>query len=156
MRHSGANCESIRLGGLVACAAACVGLVLTGMSVYAQGTDKKAAKKPATAPKKSAPAAKKPATAPKKSAPAAKKPASAPKKSAPAAKKPARPSGPPLPLGFVPPPPLPQVMGLNNSLLNAKDELAFRRKGYSAFMKAVRAPGLGSKAQKDIQAGIRW
>ncbi|MED5401422.1 MAG: hypothetical protein VX669_13620 [Planctomycetota bacterium] len=142
MRHSGANCESIRLGGLVACAAACVGLVLTGMSVYAQGTDKKAAKKPATAPKKSAPAAK--------------KPASAPKKSAPAAKKPARPSGPPLPLGFVPPPPLPQVMGLNNSLLNAKDELAFRRSGYSAFMKAVRSPGLGSKAQKDIQAGIRW
>jgi len=127
---------------LVACAAACVGLVLTGMSVYAQGTDKKAAKKPASAPKKSAPSAKKPAPSAKKSAPAAKKPA--------------RPSGPPLPLGFVPPPPLPQVMGLNNSLLNAKDELAFRRSGYSAFMKAVRSPGLGSKAQKDIQAGIRW
>ena len=47
MRHSGANCESVRLGGLIACATACVGLVLTGMSVSAQGPDKKAAKKAA-------------------------------------------------------------------------------------------------------------
>ncbi len=146
MRHSGANCESVRLGGLIACATACVGLVLTGMSVYAQGTDKKAAKKAA------APKSKKTATpqAKKSAAPKSKKAA------APKAKKAVRPSGPPLPVGFVPPPPLPQVMGLNNSLLTAKDELAFRRSGYSAFMKAVRAPGLGSKAQKDIQAGIRW
>ncbi len=138
VRHSGANGEPPRHGGMAACVAACVGFVLAGLfaaPVHAQPAAKKpAAKKPAA--KK--PAAKKPAT---------KKPA---------AKKPAGPSGPPLPPGFVPPPPLPQVMGLNNALLSPKDELAFRRRGYSTFMKAVRSPGLGSKAQQDIRAGIRW
>ena len=132
MRHLGVNRAPTRRRGLVACVAACVGLVLTGLStpsVHAQDAGKKAAKK--------------------KAAPAAKK------KAAPAAKKKAAPTGPSLPIGFVPPPPLPQVMGLNNALLTPKNELAFRRSGYSAFMKAVRAPGLGSKAQQDIRAGVR-
>ena len=141
LRHLGVNRAPTRRRGLVACVAACVGLVLTGLStpsVHAQDAGKKAATK------KAAPAAK------KKAAPAAKK------KAAPAAKKKAAPTGPSLPIGFVPPPPLPQVMGLNNALLTPKNELAFRRSGYSAFMKAVRAPGLGSKAQQDIRAGVRW
>jgi len=153
VRHSGANGEPPRHGGMAACVAACVGFVLAGLfaaPVHAQPAAKKpAAKKPAAKkPAAKKPAAKKPAA--KK--PAAKKPAA--KK--PAAKKPAGPSGPPLPPGFVPPPPLPQVMGLNNALLSPKDELAFRRRGYSTFMKAVRSPGLGSKAQQDIRTGIRW
>ncbi len=146
LRHSGVNRAPTRRSGLVACFAACVGLVLTGLftpSVHAQDAGKKTAEKTA---KKTAKKVTK-----KTSAPAAKK------KSAPVAKKKsAAPTGPPLPIGFVPPPPLPQVMGLNNTLLTPKNELAFRRSGYSAFMKAVRAPSLGSQAQKDIQAGARW
>ena len=138
VRHSGVNQKPPRRGGIAACTVACVSLALIGLFA---------------APIQAQPAAKKPAAKkPAAKKPAAKKPAA--KK--PAAKKPARPSGPPLPAGFVPPPPLPQVMGLNNPLLTPKDELAFRRKGYSTFMKAVRSPGLGSRAQQDIRSGIRW
>ncbi len=67
-------------------------------------------------------------------------------------------SGPPLPLGFVPPPPLPLVMGLNNALMTPKNELKFRRDrtGYSAFSKAVRGPSLNTKSEGDLRAGVRY
>ena len=158
LRQLGVNRAPTRLSGLVACFVACVGLVLTGLwtlSVQAQDAGKKAAKKKPAATAKKKPAA----TAKKKPAAAAKKKSAATAKKKPAAaakKKSAAPTGPALPIGFVPPPPLPQVMGLNNALLIPKNELAFRRLGYSTFMKAVRAQGLGSKAQQDIQAGVRW
>ncbi len=141
LRHSGLNRAPVCRNGLIGCIAACAGILLShGLSapaLHAQDADTKAGKK-------------KPAAAPK--AAAAKKA----KSKAAAKKKPAAATGPPLPIGFVPPPPLPQVMGLNNSLLTAKNELAFRRSGYSSFMKAIRAPGLGAKSQQDIRAGVRW
>jgi hypothetical protein len=141
LRHSGLNRAPVCRNGLIGCIAACVGILLShGLSaptLHAQDAGTKAAKK-------------KPAVAPK--AAAAKKP----KSSAAAKKKPAAATGPPLPIGFVPPPPLPQVMGLNNSLLTSENSLGFRRSGYSAFIKAVRAPSLSTKSQQDIRAGVRW
>ena len=141
LRHSGLNRAPVCRNGLIGCIAACVSILLShGLSaptLHAQDSGTKAAKK-------------KPAVAPK--AAAAKKA----KSSAATKKKPAAATGPPLPIGFVPPPPLPQVMGLNNSLLTSENELAFRRSGYSTFLKAVRAPSLNATSQQDIQAGVRW
>ncbi len=76
----------------------------------------------------------------------------------PKSKKAAPPAGPPLPVGFVPPPPLPLVMGLNNPLLTPKQELDFRRSrtGNSAFIKAVRSTSLNARSQKDLRAGVRF
>jgi len=146
---------------MTAVAAACVGLVAAGISAPPLRAQAPAAKKTPVAQPASKTAAAQPSDpSAKKSVKKTAAQAAATKKTAPktkaATRKVATPTGPALPPGFVPPPPLPQVMGLNNALLTPKDDVGFRRTAYSAYMKAVRSPGLGTKAQQDIRAGVRW
>ncbi|GIT29113.1 MAG: hypothetical protein Ct9H300mP1_11590 [Planctomycetaceae bacterium] len=137
VRHSGVNQKPPRRGGIAACTVACVSFALTG--VFCSPRDPQKAPKTGSQEAGSQEAGSQEAG----SQEAGSQEAGTSIRSA-------------VPPGFVPPPPLPQVMALNNPLLTPKDELAFRRKGYSTFMKAVRSPGLGSKAQQDIRSGIRW